>query len=95
MSGLCGGSQPPVGHPTGERTEKQSVGQGREGEEGRKEKKAEIRERRGRRREERTDGSIQCKGDALNSHVSMLARGREVGPAISDGWKFFGCFELF
>lgn len=62
---------------------------------GRKEIKAKIRERRGRRREERTDGSIQCKGDALNSHVSMLARGREVGPAIFDRSKCFGLFELF
>lgn len=89
MSGLCGGSQPPVGHPAGEKAKKQTVRPGREGTwRGEDRKNGKDKEKRERRRGERTDGNGLCEGDTPNAHVTKLAEDSKVDPA-GFGWFHF------
>lgn len=87
VSGLCGGSHPPVGHPAGERAEKQTVGQRREG------RRKEIKEERREWRWEKKAGWkiwVPCEGDREmpNSQSWHVGWVHETGP-------YFSFFQIF
>ena len=62
VSGLCEGSQPPVGHPAGEKSWKANCGTGDGGE-------RKWRKKKGERRGKGMDGNHLCKGDGPNAHL--------------------------